>query len=162
MLFCSIVLLFCSIVLLFCSIVLLFCSIVLLFCSIPESMAQSKAVSPNQSVNASAGMLLFLSKLAGSSWEPFANNTTTAPPVNSDVDNRTGLVIDILKKPKKSYIGSQLNTSPDRSNGQKSDWNAGITRLNTVSGVHPPALCAKRMGRFWLNRKISLLRTPKI
>jgi len=29
-------------------------------------------------------------------------------------------------------------------------------------GVQPSLRCTERIGRFWLNRKISFMRTPKI
>ena len=40
--------------------------------------------------------------------------------------------------------------------------NIGNTLSATVSGLQPSELCAERIGRGCENRKISLLRTPKI
>ena len=60
------------------------------------------------------------------------------------------------------YIGSQLKTSLERSRPWKCARSIGSALSTTLSGVQPSLRWALRSGRGWLNRKISLLRTPKI
>ena len=59
-------------------------------------------------------------------------------------------------------IGSQANTSPERSRSKKLALSAGSAWVATLWGVQPSLRCTERTGRGWLMRKISLLRTAKI
>src|SRR6185437_9265644 len=61
-----------------------------------------------------------------------------------------------------SYRGSQLNTSPERSSGVSEGPNAPLSCASIVCGVQPSALCKVLIGRVWLNKNSSLLRTEKI
>src|SRR5262249_17432032 len=60
------------------------------------------------------------------------------------------------------HTGSQLNTSPERSSGVNEGAKAPLSCWSSCSGVQPSERCIARIGRGWLNRKISLRRTPKI
>src|SRR5581483_11672889 len=59
-------------------------------------------------------------------------------------------------------IGSHANTSPERSSGVSDGPKAPLSCSAMLSGVQPSERCMTRIGRGWLNRKISLLRTAKI
>src|SRR5262249_5853334 len=59
------------------------------------------------------------------------------------------------------YVGSQVNTSLVRSSGVRDEPNVPFTD-SSDSAVQPSARWMERIGRGWLNRKISFLRTPKI
>src|SRR5439155_4143361 len=60
------------------------------------------------------------------------------------------------------YTGSQENTSLERSSGVNEGASAALRWASSFSGVQPPERWIVRIGRGWLNRKTSLLRTPKI
>src|SRR5262249_10224175 len=62
----------------------------------------------------------------------------------------------------RDHTGSQENTSVERSSGVKADASAPLSCWSILSAVHASARWSVRTGRGWLNRKISLLRTPKI
>src|SRR5207302_859154 len=58
--------------------------------------------------------------------------------------------------------GSQENTSADRSSGVSDCLKAPLSWASIFSGVQPSERCRTRTGRGCENKKISLLRTPKI
>ena len=60
------------------------------------------------------------------------------------------------------YVGSQVNTSVVRSRSWNDPARAGMPCSAMDSGVQPSPLWTERIGRGWLIRKISFLRTAKI
>src|SRR5262249_16820589 len=60
------------------------------------------------------------------------------------------------------HTGSHENTSPERSSGVSEGPNAPLSCSSSFCGVQPSERWIERIGRGWLNRKTSLLRTPKI
>src|SRR5262249_31785361 len=67
-----------------------------------------------------------------------------------------------IRNERRAHIGSHANTSPERSSGVKEGRNAALSCSSIFSGVQPSERWMLRIGRGWLNSRISLLRTPNI
>src|SRR5260370_23351497 len=61
-----------------------------------------------------------------------------------------------------AQTGSQVKTSWVRSRGKNDSLSAGMACSAMLCGVQPSPLWIERIGRGWLIRKISFLRTAKI